>query len=112
MAMYKKATFSHKCKVTALNKPKGEGWDIFEFPNQIKTASIDIEGEDLGGFNLKEATSDHPDHLYIKIFAIKKAQKSIKEAKKVKQSSGKFCTACGNKISASASYCSICGSPV
>ena len=41
-----------------------------------------------------------------------KAQKSIKEAKKVKQSSGKFCTACGNKISASASYCSICGSPV
>ena len=72
MAMYKKATFSHKCKVTALNKPKGKGWDIFELPNQIKTASIDVEGEDLGGFDLKEATSDHPDHLYIKVFAIKK----------------------------------------
>ncbi len=70
--MYKRATFSHKCKVTALNKPKGKGWDIFELPNQIKTASIDVEGEDLGGFDLKEATSDHPDHLYIKVFAIKK----------------------------------------
>lgn len=70
--MYKRATFSYKCKVTALNKPKGEGWDIFNFPDQIKTASIDIEGEDLGGFDLKEATSDHPDHLYIKVFAIKK----------------------------------------
>jgi len=72
MAMYKRATFSHKCKVTALNKPKGEGWDIFEFPNQIKTASKDVEGEDLNGFDLKEATTEHPDHLYVKIFAIKK----------------------------------------
>ena len=72
MAMYKKATFSYKCKVTALNKPKGKGWDIFEFPNQIKTASIDVEGEDLGGFNLKEATKENPDFLYIKVFAIKK----------------------------------------
>ena len=49
MAIYKKATFSYKCKITALNKPKGKGWDIFEFPDQIKTASIDIEGEDLNG---------------------------------------------------------------
>jgi hypothetical protein len=72
MAMYKKATFSHKCKVTALNKPKGEGWDIYNLPNQIKTASINIKDEDLNGFDLKEATTDHPDHLYIKIFAIKK----------------------------------------
>jgi hypothetical protein len=72
MAMYKRATFSHKCKVTALNKPKGKGWDIFDLPNQIKTASVDIEGEDLGGFDIKEATTEHPDHLYIKVFAIKK----------------------------------------
>lgn len=72
MAMYKRATFSYKCKVTALNNPKGKGWDIYNLPNQIKTASINIEGEDLGGFDLKEATSDHPDHLYIKVFAIKK----------------------------------------
>jgi len=72
MAMYKKATFSHRCKVTALNQPQGEGWDIFEFPNQIKTASTTVEGEDLAGFDLKEATTEHPDHLYVKIFAIKK----------------------------------------
>jgi hypothetical protein len=72
MAMYKKATFSHKCKVTALNSPKGKGWDIFNLPNQIKTASTIVESEDLNGFDLKQATSEHPDHLYIKIFAIKK----------------------------------------
>jgi len=72
MAMYKKAIFSYKCKVTALNNPKGKGWDVYDLPNQIKTASITVEGEDLGGFDLKEATADHPDHLYIKIFAIKK----------------------------------------
>ena len=70
--MFKKiATFSHNCSVKALNKPKGKGWEIYNFPNQIKTASINIEGEDLGGFDLKEATKEHPDFLYIKIFAIK-----------------------------------------
>ncbi len=72
MSMYKKATFSHKCKITALNKPKGEGWDIYNLPNQIKTASTTVEGEDLAGFDLKQATKEHPDHLYIKVFAIKK----------------------------------------
>ena len=72
MAMYKKATFSHKCKVTALNNPTGNGWDIYDLPNQIKTASTTVEGEDLNGFDLKQATKDHPDHLYIKVFAIKK----------------------------------------
>jgi len=71
MTMHKKATFSHKCKITALNKPKGDGWDIFNLPNQIKTASIDVSGEDLNGFDIKEATKEHPDHLYIKIFAIR-----------------------------------------
>ena len=72
MAMYKKAIISHKCKITALNKPTGSGWDIYNFPNQIKTASTTVEGEDLNGFDLKQATTDHPDHLYIKVFAIKK----------------------------------------
>lgn len=72
MAMLKKATFSHKCKVAALNNPQGSGWDIYELPNQIKTASKNIESEDLGGFDLKAATKEHPDNLYIKIFAIKK----------------------------------------
>ena len=63
------AIFSKKCSVKALNKP--EGWEIYNFPNQIKTASINIEGEDLGGFDLKEATKEHPDFLYVKIFAIR-----------------------------------------
>jgi hypothetical protein len=41
-----------------------------------------------------------------------KVEKPIKEAKKIKKSSGNFCTACGNKLTVSASYCSRCGSPV
>jgi len=41
-----------------------------------------------------------------------KSEKPIKEAKKNKQSSGIFCTACGNKMSSKSSYCSKCGSPV
>ena len=71
MAFEKIATFSHKCKVTALNRPKG--WEIFNLPNQIKTASTKYaeENEDLNGFDLKTATAEHPDHLYVKIFAIK-----------------------------------------
>jgi len=60
MALYKVATFSHKCSVKALNRPKGEGWELYKFPDQIKTASINVEGEDLGGFDLKEATNEHP----------------------------------------------------
>ena len=72
MTMYKKAIFSYKCKLTALNNPKGKGWDVYDLPNQIKTASTTVEGEDLGDFDLKEATNEHPDHLYIKVFAIKK----------------------------------------
>ena len=70
MTIHKIATFSHRCLVKALNKPKG--WEIYNLPNQIKTASKTSNNEDLGGFDLKEATTEHPDHLYIKIFAIKK----------------------------------------
>jgi hypothetical protein len=72
MAFNKTAIMSHKCSVRALNRPSGAGWDIFNFPNQIKTASTNVESEDLGGFDIKTAIKDHPDHLYIKIFAIKK----------------------------------------
>jgi len=72
MSMKKKATFSYKCPIKPLNKPTGKEWDIFNFPNQIKTASVKDNKEDLGGFDLKEAVDKYPDHLYIKIFAIKK----------------------------------------
>ena len=41
-----------------------------------------------------------------------KVEKPVKVAKKRKNSGGNFCTACGNKLAASASYCSKCGSPV
>jgi uncharacterized OB-fold protein len=40
------------------------------------------------------------------------AQQPIKEAKKIKKVAGSFCSACGTKLSAKASYCSKCGSPV
>ncbi len=71
MAILKTATFSHKCEVTALNTPKG--WEMFNLPKQIKTASAKYakESEDLNGFDLKTATNEHPDHLYVKVFAIK-----------------------------------------
>ena len=71
MAILKTATFSYKHEVTALNTPKG--WEIFNLPKQIKTASAKYakEAEDLDGFDLKTATSEHPDHLYLKVFAIK-----------------------------------------
>jgi len=53
-----------------LNKPKG--WDFFELPKVIKTASIQkSQGEDLGGFDIAAAVEEHPEHLFVKIFAIK-----------------------------------------
>ncbi len=68
MAFKKTATLTIR-DIKPLNNPKG--WDIYNLPNQIKTASIK-ETEDLGGFDIKQATKDHPEHLYIKIFAIEK----------------------------------------
>jgi hypothetical protein len=67
-----KKSHSVSMPVKALNTP--EGWEEFVLPAQIKTASTNKLGddEDLGGFDLKEATKEYPDNLYIKIFAIKK----------------------------------------
>ena len=72
MSFNKTAIMSHQSSVKALNKPTGSGWDIFNLPNLIKTASINVESEDLGGFDIKTAIKEHPDFLYVKIFAIKK----------------------------------------
>ena len=69
MAFNKRATFTIN-KIKPLNTP--EGWDIYNLPNQIKTASIDVMSEDLNNFDLKQAVKEHPEHLYLKIFAIKK----------------------------------------
>jgi len=41
-----------------------------------------------------------------------KVEKPIKRAKNTNKTNGKFCTACGNRLAPSASYCSKCGSPV
>ena len=41
-----------------------------------------------------------------------KTDKKIKKADNKPQKPFNFCTACGNKLSASAIYCSKCGSPV
>lgn len=41
-----------------------------------------------------------------------KVEKPIKQAKSLKITNGRFCTACGKKLNARASFCSRCGSPV
>ena len=64
-------SINKSCRVEPLNRPKG--WDIFNLPKRIKTASIEKSkhDEDLSGFDIEAAVSEHPDHLYLKIFAIK-----------------------------------------
>lgn len=57
-----------KQTVKALNRPKG--WEIFNLPPMIKTAAMNKSDEDLHGFDLEAAVNDHPEHLYLKIFAI------------------------------------------
>ena len=69
MTMEKISNYSVK-KIEALNTPIG--WEIFNLPKQIKTASTVVVDKDLGGFDLKKAIKVHPDHLYVKIFAIRK----------------------------------------
>ena len=66
---FKKTAIFTIDKVSPLNNPKG--WEIFNLPDRVKTASVSIEAEDLGEFDLKQAVNEHPEHLYIKIFAIK-----------------------------------------
>lgn len=67
MAFHKTATFND-VTIEALNKPKE--WNYFNMDN-VKVASVQKE-DDLHGFDLKTAVSERPDHLFVKIFAIKK----------------------------------------
>ena len=64
----KKITAQNKCEIIPLNNPN---WDIYELPQVIKTASVNKDG-DYGEFDIKSEVEKHPDHLYVKIFAIKK----------------------------------------
>jgi len=59
-----------KLRMVPLNTPKG--WEIFNLPKIIKTASISKSNDqDLGGLVLSAELEKHPDDLFVKIFAIK-----------------------------------------
>ena len=57
--------------IEALNSPTGKDWDLFNL-SRLKVAAIDkTKKTDLGGFDLSAALKDHPNHLFVKAFAIK-----------------------------------------
>lgn len=62
-------TEGSKHSIKALNSP--ENWDVFVLPNMVKTASVDKADEDLGGFDITAAVDENPEHLFVKIYAIK-----------------------------------------
>ena len=64
MAITKKTNTHNSFSIEALNSPN---WQEF---NMIKTASIKKD-TDLNGFDISAAIKDNPDHLFVKIFAIK-----------------------------------------
>jgi hypothetical protein len=69
MALKKKG--SHSAKIEALNVPKN--WDIINTKGLAKAASIaKTKDVDLNGFDLQAAAAEHPEHLFVKVFAIKK----------------------------------------
>jgi hypothetical protein len=62
--------------VQVLNKPTN--WEIFDCEGNLSISNFRIasieKSDDVGGFDLKEALKEHPDHLFIKVFAIKEAE--------------------------------------
>ena len=67
MSIIKKAIkIGEIVEFNTLNKPE---WAEY---NMSKFASINTSGDCLGGFDLKSSISKNPDHLFAKIFAIKK----------------------------------------
>lgn len=70
MSFIKRASIK-SMPVQALNKPEGKGWDLYNLDN-LKVASFDKSKKgDIGGFDLKAALKEHPNHLFVKAFAIK-----------------------------------------
>jgi len=63
-----KFSISGSRQVTALNVP--EDWDEFNTEALQKQAAK--VGTDLNGFDITAAVKEHPDHLFVKVFAIKK----------------------------------------
>lgn len=57
--------------IEALNMPKN--WDMINTSGLAKAASMTKDkGVDLNGFDLEAAAKEHPEHLFVKVFAIKK----------------------------------------
>jgi hypothetical protein len=65
-----KIAYTGNASAVALNRPD---WAEFNL-TMMKVASIDKAKADvdLGGFDLEAALKDHPEHLFVKVFAIKK----------------------------------------
>ena len=64
-----------RVSIEALNRP--EGWGIFDGEQELsisrmKVASFEKSNNELGGFDIEAAVKEHPDHLFVKVFAIKK----------------------------------------
>jgi hypothetical protein len=75
--MFNKVATNQTISIEALNRPTG--WEEYEGSQElslsrIKIASMDKEDrdDDLGGFDLTSAVEERPDHLFVKVFAIKK----------------------------------------
>jgi len=67
MAIDKKANYKI-VSLDTLNDPVN--WEEIN-TSFIKTAKVNKDKTDLGGFDLTSAIKDHPEHLFVKIFAIK-----------------------------------------
>ena len=65
--------FDHELK--ALNVPHGNTWDLYseDFKKPLeKSAKMNKGTVDLNGFNIEAAIDENPDHLFVKVLAIKK----------------------------------------
>jgi AICAR transformylase/IMP cyclohydrolase PurH len=71
-----KFTITSERQIEPLNLP--QNWDeinlspIQKFASKEKTFDDHIKNIDLGGFDIVSAVKENPDHLFVKVFAIKK----------------------------------------
>jgi hypothetical protein len=71
-----KFTITTERQIEALNVPSN--WDeinlspITKFASKEKSFEDHVKAIDLGGFDILAAIKDNPDHLFVKVFAIKK----------------------------------------
>ena len=71
-----KFTITTERQIEPLNIP--QHWDEINISSITKYASNDkvfeerVKGMDLGGFDIVKEVKEHPEHLFVKVFAIKK----------------------------------------